>query len=816
MLQTLLSLAGNRGVGTGGLQNYVPRTSVFGLNDAPQGFSLGAALSQAGPLLQGLGVSGDMMLQMGLPQLAARLQANAGVNPILLARQQQIMRETMRFSFGLSGQQVSSGLGLTPGSAGDTFLQSALPILQIMAPEMASELMSAVSPTTITALGGRHLVSAAAMRDRAGRVSSGMMDALRGNLTRLGANGKFRNEEFTHGFGFDDFSAFVEFAADEGLSDSGFDRRAARRSAESRLLRERFGGRDRSVLNADEIQALDAGTAREVDAEGLLRSGSLQARIGRQLQGMTGFNTGETLALMQQMGLRAGNEGESNSITKLLRELEALGQAAGQTTQNLLNAGRALQAQNGGSLLFNTQAAALAAATGRFSQDMAVGVGKSADRSLIDTETSKAQQVLSAYGSAGYSEVEARVEAVGTEEEKAKFFALKKAAEDDPTGGGARQYIDALNGIMRGQGSDLAKRAFRFQMSPAEREVFAAQAMKRQAAMGITGGGNVANARVVAQALLGQMSDRSPLRKLIDSVGVQGVEQMAAMFAAGGEAGSFDSMRAKFGDSAARLFQDAKGAAPGSFGDIALSAIFANAGFDNGGKEAMAKNAARMDRITKIREHLQTVEGINQGPLVRLEAGKIHGWKDVFESMGMVMSKEEADLVSQFSNEDEKDAVEAAQKRAKALMVLGNSTSTEDQKADARKDLLDAQGTLGGLGLGDSDMRARELANQQGGGKGAVGSLLNTAGEKLINAADKIMQVFGVKGGDKFIKAATAAPTGNGQAVEGSGSTDKPLGMKVEIDLKMNGQTMEPGKATAKITRSQGFRPVLLDGEQQV
>jgi hypothetical protein len=60
-----------------------------------------------------------------------------------------------------------------------------------------------------------------------------------------------------------------------------------------------------------------------------------------------------------------------------------------------------------------------------------------------------------------------------------------------------------------------------------------------------------------------------------------------------------------------------------------------------------------------------------------------------------------------------------------------------------------------------------------------------------------------------------AAPTGNGQAVSGSGTNEKPLTMKLEIDLKLNGQPLEPGKAAAKIMESQGFKAQLVDGKQQ-
>ncbi len=790
MVQMLMRLAGSQGIGTG-VQNYVPRTSVWGMNDPAQGFSLGQTLSQLGPMMQAMGVSGDMMMQLGFPQLASRLQSNAGANPFLLARQQQIMRETMRFGFGLTGQQISSGLGFQQGSFADQATQMAVPIMSIMAPEMASELMSALSPTTITAMGGRRMVNAAAMRAQGGQINSAAMDAMRGTLTRLGSSGpggKFRNEQFTHGFNFDDFAAFTEFAADEGLSDEGFDRRDAHLRAQHRILQEKFGGRHRAGLDAGERRQLDVESQQSVDAEGLLRAGSLQAKIGRQLQGMTGLGTGETLAMMQQMGLRAGNEGESNAITKLLRELESLGQAAGTTTQNLLNAGRALQAQNGGSLLYNTQAAAMAAASGRYAKDLGVKAGRSVDQHAVELAASRTEQVLSAYGAAGYAEAEAKAEATFSEAGKQELRTLKKAAQDDPTGVAAQRLAEKYNNIMRGTGSAEDIAAFKFQFSSdQEQQVFYERAGKGDTTAGINR--TAVASRVVMNARRAELGPNNPINQLLNTIGEKGLQELDAMFNSG--TATRDEMVAKFGAAAVGQYMTAH-TGGGSAETGVLDALRGTLDYDNGGKERTDRDVARMDAVTKRRELLQSKEGLNQGPLVRLAAGKIHSVEDAFESMGFGMSKDISDMVAGFGDEDKEAFISATKTRSDAILGVVNGNATPEQKAEARKKLEEAESVINKLGVPEKDKRISDIA------LAAVSGAPGTPGAAV-----------------KAAEAAAPAPTGNGQVVGAPNTNEKPLMMKVEIDLKMNGQTLEPGKAVMKIMESQGFRTQLVDGKQQ-
>lgn len=441
LLQALA--AGQHGMGS---SQYVPRMSMPGMGSGAGGF-LGN--------LAGSGESGQMMAMVasmmngvpGMPDIS-RLQMSQFGNPYLQREQLMLQQSVARYSMGMTGNDMVRSMGMDPTSAAGKVLSPMMPMMMQMMPELRGIALAASPTATFDA--GRTLATTAQMMDPMGRLDQGRFNALGKAFDDFTVGEKdgrrYRRATNMAGFTRDDFATFVQLGADLGLVDTDFSQEERKRMRD------------------------DGKSQTEIDSEERMRVGRNQASIGRAMRNSIapGASAGQLAQLQQEMGLVGNSPGESAAIAKFLNELEGLSRAAGMTAQEMMNAGRSLQQQNGGSLVYNMEAAAQGKLIERFMRSDGAKDGGTV-AGLPEYRSAEYAGAQSSYLQAGYVKTMTGIKRMGTEDDRAELFeGAREAAAGDPT-----RLIAQLKRVQQAtSGNDRAMETYGVTRSDVETQAF--------------------------------------------------------------------------------------------------------------------------------------------------------------------------------------------------------------------------------------------------------------------------------------------------------------------------------------------------------
>ena len=164
----------------------------------------------------------------------------------------------------------------------------------------------------------------------------------------------FRDDMFTGRFNADEFAQLMSVAADLGVRDfsQASDPAALREMARVELRSRRAAG--------DTTTSLDDIVTEMQRNEALIAGTGNVAQVADAMRGAFGANLspGQLGNMMRTMGLTPGNGGDVDRIRDVVMQLRALGDAAGMSAEQMLQAGQTLQQQFGGSATYNTAVAA--------------------------------------------------------------------------------------------------------------------------------------------------------------------------------------------------------------------------------------------------------------------------------------------------------------------------------------------------------------------------------------------------------------------------------------------------------------------------
>lgn len=786
MLPMLISMAtaGQNGQGAGG---YMPSHSPAGLNF---GNSMGSLSGALGGSLGAMGPFADMFGMMFAPDLMQKLQSGAGVDQIALQRQRQMQRQMMQYATTVPGSTVISGLGMDPNSGAGQAAAKALPFISMFAPELSSSIYSAISPNYMSMTGAQRLISAGAIQDNHGRIEPGMLDAMVGSLDRLGKTEKgFRDDRFMHGFNRDSFAGFVQFAADQGEIDMDMDRPAARRAARERFRSKNLGGRADDALSSEERDDMEAAAQRDVESEGLIRSASIHAKIGRQIKRMApGISDAEAMDFMNQGGLVASNAEEGDAITDLLRKLEALGNATGTTTQQLINAGRTLQAQNGGSLLFNMQVAGTARMAERLGNEAARENQMNTTPGAEAAGTKRATDAVAQFSHSGFANIESAIFLEGSNADRERLLAAKKA--------GPAAYRDLLLEVERGS-TDFGKKFQGITVSASDRDVAAQGMSMDEASAGVNSVGLRAGV-MLEESLARAGGASSPLGQLRAKLGADGFAKL--LHRKNIDAAS-DDIKKELGlsDADTQLWLKArKMLSPQQLDDLR------GAGADVLGAKASdirTKDDAAMRKSTEeLGEALSAQQGAGQGIIPNIRAENIGSFADVLTSMGYKTPDGLAKLTAGITEEQRKNFITAGRKRARAMEVIDDPNSTDAAREKAHKALEDAGQTLASFNVAEKSEAVKK----------ELGITPAETHDDILDGPAK----GGAKNPGSGPLPATSAMPGGTTAGPRNGATDGKQNAKLEIDLKLNGTKLDHTDFDLKAAAVQGYREVVVNGQQ--
>ena len=785
MLPMLISMAtaGQNGQGAGG---YMPSHSPAGLNFGNNMGSLSGAL---GGSLGTMGPFADMFGMMFAPDLMQKLQNGAGVDQMALQRQRQMQRQMMQYATSVPGSTVIAGLGMDPNSGAGQAAAKALPFISMFAPELSSSIYSAISPNYMSMTGAQRLIGASAIQDNHGRVEPGMLESMVGSLDRLGKTEKgFRDDRFMHGFNRDSFAGFVQFAADQGEIDMDMDRPAARKAARERYRAKNLGGRGDDVLSSEERDDMEASAQRDVESEGLVRSASIHAKIGRQIKRMApGISDAEAMDFMNQGGLVASNASEGDAITELLRKLEALGNATGTTTQQLINAGRTLQSQNGGSLLYQMQVAGTARMAERLGTEFARENKANTTPGGDQAGTARATDALSRFANSGFANIDAAIALEGSEADKREWMEAKKK------GPGAMR--DKALEVERGS-TAFGKKFQGINVSAADREVASKGITMDEEANGINSVGLRAGV-MEEEALARSGGASSTLGKLRAKLGNDRFNSLLALKNIDANSDDIKKSLGMSDQDMAEWVKARKMLSPQQLDDLrgTGAAVQASKAVD-----VRTKDDAAMRKATEeLGEALSAQQGAGQGIVPNIRAANISSFADVLTSMGYKTPDNMARLTAGVTDEQRKNFVTAGRKRARAMEIIDDPNSTDAAREKAHKALEDASGVLASF----------NVAEQSDAVKKAMGI---APAEKKDDILDGPAAGGSKAPGSGPLPATSVMP--GGTAGVRSGAADGKQNAKLEIDLKLNGQKLDHTDFDLKAAAVQGYREVVVNGQQ--
>ena len=416
--------------------NPITGAGMFSFAHALRPF--GEAGESAGGMVDTLGMLN--MLGPGFQQFRSTLQGFRGADPMVVAREQTMMQSRAQLQMGISGTNVSRMFGLDPESGMGKFVGGSAGMLSMMMPEFRSAI-DVITPGALT--NSSDLMSAVQMQDTMQRINPLKTESMRqaflartmsddkDNLTRT------RRNDRTAGMNLDDFSQVVRFAQDTGATDKSlaegspeFDKRV------QDIVRKKIEHLGKAFEKSS-LKGIEEEARGQVGQEALVRGGEFQAGIARSMNRTFGLTTGESLQMMRDNGIVASDKDSSARITESINRIEALGRAAGMTSQDLINAGRVVQQQQyGGSFLSGAQMVAEVQANERLSSSPGfTGAAAGKSQEIIDTY----QRVK---GGTGYNIFSAAMKS-----NNASISAMARKLAD---GGGSDADYGALETAVRG------------------------------------------------------------------------------------------------------------------------------------------------------------------------------------------------------------------------------------------------------------------------------------------------------------------------------------------------------------------------------
>jgi hypothetical protein len=342
---------------------------------------------------QGLGAEGSMMdlgMRMFAPGLAANLQANARVDPFALRQQNTIQQALLAAGSMGAGKSLADALGAhldwaKDGTAANQFITSMGP-MAAQIPGVQS-LLRSITPTAMFE-GSQYLVQAAQLQDPDGRLDARRADAVIrafDETTRTGPNKDRVRTTVTNGFNRDEYADILRYTADQQLQANDLDRTQlvddSRKSLINRRNDQRVKDGQAKMSTTEEDQfTKDSDTQIQygADAANLMRATSYQSRVFAAASNALGPDAtmDDLKAFQQDLDIKPQTDEESKAAEQLIYKFKALADATGTTVENLVNAGKVIQNQYGGSMSFATNVAGQAALEKRHWMDSERAAGR--------------------------------------------------------------------------------------------------------------------------------------------------------------------------------------------------------------------------------------------------------------------------------------------------------------------------------------------------------------------------------------------------------------------------------------------------------
>lgn len=736
---------------------YQPRFTTPSMGP-PQGTSLASMGQQLGPMGAQLGMVGDLLLPAMLGSQYQTFMTSLGmarsndVGHFIAQQRIQSLMSSMGAQDLMGVTRAAAGfLGFSDEAAGR--IAPFAPMLDQLTGGGLTGIARLADPALMTARGAAGIVEAQRRLDSMGRLDEARSLRMQRQIQergRLDASGRtlfdarrldpelgdddfrLRNDLLTAGFNMDDFGEIVAMAADLGLRD--------RSAGQSRAEIARFraaAGRDRPGASPDEINAL---VRSQQDDASIIGASTQFAQVLRTLQGTLGqgMSLGQLGNLAVGMGAIPGQGGDVAALQDAIRQIQALGDAAGMSSEQMVQAGMVLQRQYGGTLGFNMAAAASAQSAQRLFSGMAGDADIQTHRGMSDA--------LSARGATAMMETsQARVSGVLA----AALMDPARAAEIAAAAGDPER----LAGLIQGLTSDPELMMRGGQMRP-DQVTAALEHIQGRVGLNTFMGAMalgvedelIANARVTGSGVAGLMRG---MRDLEDDaftllhaavtdplgIGVLSSQQFATLdTATGGQA------RAMVAAAATR--------------QEVFDFLGVHAGRRGLGATADARTAAVEERAI--------AEALSQSPLGAMGLGRfVSKIQDDRDFIGAFLNDPTAALVNLgvISSEEEKrlmtTALSNADMRAKIaghLSVLVDPDTNQEAKARARSG-LQTMGVGRGAELDSADVEAA---------KNMVDTISEAAGVGGSWIAKGFQHIVGmISGGGRNAAPSTPGPTGD-------------------------------------------------------
>jgi hypothetical protein len=321
-------------------------------------------------------------------------------------RMQNLMGSLATHDVSRITASAATQLGLSPEFAQG--ISQFVPLLDMMSGGAITDIARLADPALMTQRGAAGIVAAQRRLETMGRLDEARATRMQRQLRergRLDASGRtlfdarledpelsedgfrLRNNAMTAGFNLDEFSDLMFAAADMGLRD----RRAGRSAADIQRFRA-LAARDNPNATPEQIEA---SVRTQQDDAALISAASNLAQVTRTLQSLAPeMGAGQLANLAQNMGFVPGRAEDVSQIQEVIRQLKALGDAAGMSSEQMLQAGMTLQRQFGGSLSFNMAVAGSAQSMQRFFGDRAADAGQVLNRGLMDQFSSDTAEAV--------------------------------------------------------------------------------------------------------------------------------------------------------------------------------------------------------------------------------------------------------------------------------------------------------------------------------------------------------------------------------------------------------------------------------------
>jgi hypothetical protein len=672
---------GQTPAGSGG---YAPRSGTFA-DGMPSWFSFGSTLSQLGsmPALAGPGM--DVFLQTQLPDLMSRLQANSGVSAIQQQQQRMARSAMMEMNFRGTGNAIAKGMGMDPSSGIGAGVAQMAPMLTMMFPEL-QQFAYATAPTAMFT-GGKNVAEALQMMNPMSDIKPGQASAMREAMYRLGTKGDFMNSVFTHGANMDELAVSMEFAADMGDSANDLDVGALRTKHRERLRKERF--KDRTSLTDAETRDLDADTTSAVLAERQTTAGGYNLQVAQAVKQFMGPGTsaGEAFQFMRENNMSAQSKGEADSLEETIRQLEALGKQAGMTTQDMMNAGRVMTAQSGGSSLYNTLAAGQANAAERAMTLDARDKG-------LDTNAVMANVVKDRLMHADIQQQNGTMAKAAAAIYATSAAGRERLVNDIETGNLA-DYNKSLMDVIYSRTDEGRLAATAINMGRDEQAAYEDEMTRR------TGGKNLQmNHRLRMQVALDRLG-------ALDSTlgGLLGDSKFQQAYAEGTQRGdTLETIAKPFGVSGSQLQVLSNYLRRDNMGQTLGTAMIAN--YQDERLQADRDFRARNTKAVADVENIAKSQGAGQGLFQNFRHKNITGIESALEAAGIVQPEAVQAIQAAFGkmtgpdrDKASKDLVNSMKSKQEALDQLSNGGLDEEGKQRAEAKLAQAQDRLDDLGL---------------------------------------------------------------------------------------------------------------------